>query len=763
MAVFNPDVPDQPMPNYTGYSKGISPVEGNKTWGLIAKGVGDVLENTVQAYDLQNKAEIDKKVDAGINEIRDAEIQRLSAAADVVTGKTGAGPAPTALNPTTNPADAQTPPLNLLDPNKSENIPPEVAQAGEYAANARMAGLNSTRDVSKELKLYYDAKMLMFAKSIRSQYPGYVDYIDQKVSNELGGNPANLVLASQRALLAAQAGQREKEFEYARKLIMEHYNENSAATLALLYAGKKNVLDVVNMINEDLLMEARNKKLRDAVSTSEAARKEGESVAQIALSDAANNIAARTARTLASAWGLKDSSDLSRLLFEYKTQAPGSEGAKLSSEEITKRGYQMQAYLNPMRQELYKYLREVRKDSNGNDYTLLQRINPANEEAFINNALAPWKSLAEDYLNKNTGAAALKHELIDAAKNDTFYRYYTEKGAIGAQFRAMDAFHRGMGQNFLEWWVPQFFKQNTDLMAKSKTGVAGLLNWELARYSLGTSDPNLPPERWDTPTINQTIEDFKKNDEPPEMYKAILRFPELIYDPRFNEANPEAAKNLAMAAFHPSGRFILDKFPLDRTDPRTKLPILGANTVFDRWFDKKMSDTLWRLYGGKGAGWNNYKDAGETMFHSLLRRDIENLNQINMFSVNKGTGPVLMYEIGFDPDKSELKLYRTRGDDPWYKDHIPQERLANASLERVNRGLDKLKHLYEIDGTPLNERLVLMLANAGLKYGQITNLPDQIYNAVVRARNLKDPFRTTITGKDESKPSTSNLKGIGEK
>lgn len=171
MAVFNPDVAPgrDEMPNWTNVTRPISDLEVDKSAGLRLGATGDALEGIGGTVDVAMKDHIGKDVRQTVEKTR-AEFtstleQARNAQLSSVTG--GNDILPVNATPTSNP-------------------PPAVVQGINKINSVQAAYSNG-----KINDTYYSQRLMADVTSLRAKYPGYVDYIDQKVSSITGMNPAN--------------------------------------------------------------------------------------------------------------------------------------------------------------------------------------------------------------------------------------------------------------------------------------------------------------------------------------------------------------------------------------------------------------------------------------------------------------------------------------------------------------------------------------------------------------------------------------------
>lgn len=203
MAIFNPDVPDSQAPNWTGASKPITTPEGNKAglylgqasaYGSQAiaegiKGAGELLSTGIKAADEYIKEGIIKPQErAGIETVRDNFTEALQAK-QVELNLRALNPR-TPSNPDQNNGGGDGDSLGGSTA-QDANVPTPITSGLEKANT-----LESALSAKKISETHYIGELNSLAKSLRAQYPGYVDYIDNEMSKVTGMNPANAYFKS---------------------------------------------------------------------------------------------------------------------------------------------------------------------------------------------------------------------------------------------------------------------------------------------------------------------------------------------------------------------------------------------------------------------------------------------------------------------------------------------------------------------------------------------------------------------------------------
>ena len=203
MAKFNPDINPTADASYLGLSKPITQPESDKSLGLLFKGIGDVVEGAVKGADTVMKRSIDNDVYSAIDSERDNYAIGLDKAKATVTGR-----------PTDDPAN----------PEGSVGLLPIGQKAPENLETTinSVSSLQGAYTAGKLSPTYYYARLNAIAKDMRSQYPGYRDYIDSKISSVTGVTPANAYIQSITADINHSMEKKNSENEKVLSFLRQH-------------------------------------------------------------------------------------------------------------------------------------------------------------------------------------------------------------------------------------------------------------------------------------------------------------------------------------------------------------------------------------------------------------------------------------------------------------------------------------------------------------------------------------------------------------
>lgn len=174
MVVFNPQAPSVNAPNWTNISRPISDIVADKSKAIAISGAAELLDSGVKVADQLTKQSIDTDTREGVETLRDAYTDSLKAIRNAQLAS--ADPTNSQANSTLLPQDVATPPPGL------QNGLERVKQLGTALAQNGGGKINDT---------LYTGALNSLAKQLRNSYPGYKDYIDDRIKSVSGVDPAN--------------------------------------------------------------------------------------------------------------------------------------------------------------------------------------------------------------------------------------------------------------------------------------------------------------------------------------------------------------------------------------------------------------------------------------------------------------------------------------------------------------------------------------------------------------------------------------------
>lgn len=207
MAIFNPEVPvgRDDMPSWLRQTSPISSLEVDKSAGLGLATIGTGIEGATEIATNTSKDIINKDVRSTVEPIREDYTNQLLAGRAIIQG------AGNVTAPSSSGQDGQ--PLSLLTTNDANMSVPASLDQGLNKVGSIQAFMQNGNGKTSVDQTYYDMRLKDAVTGLRSRYPGFVDYIDSKVSAITGMNPANETVNDLQRQLAQLQTNKKSEFD----------------------------------------------------------------------------------------------------------------------------------------------------------------------------------------------------------------------------------------------------------------------------------------------------------------------------------------------------------------------------------------------------------------------------------------------------------------------------------------------------------------------------------------------------------------------
>ena len=703
MAVFNPNVPDTQDPNYLNYFKPISDIPADKSVGIALEGAGKGLEVAVSATDNLIKKSIDDKIYAQTDKLRDEYTANLEAVRNIQSNSiTADSTTPDLLGPT----QEVKPPLNLES--SLQNVNNLVAAK----ANGK---INDT---------YYTQQLTSMVKGIRAEHPGYREYIDQKVSQVTGMNPANayyknLMEDVNRGL--TQAGDERKQMQ---TLIRQNMELPNMPMIARLYdSNKLNKYDVMEYVNKYQSMMYGYKMMQTQREAAKGTREELAANASRDFTIEANGYVQNSLETLQLGTGTQ-SIEGARKFLDEMAQDPSKADPRQIQSVVTA--------LRSKRDELAMFLkkRSNQLDNTGQSYASRMGGGDKVDEA-IKSSLSTLDGYIDSINNKNFGVGTSLQRHVQAINDRTQVDLLENKEA-GPFLQKVQALN-SIAPQYSELFMKSGLMANID----KKLGA-----WLQEKRVDAATQPDFLSKGKVT-TLKQHLDntDAKNIGSNTRAYNNLFDIPKTIADPNAPDA---VKKNIAMYAFSPENYGILDRIKMDYYDPVTKNFVPGKYSIFTRMSSPDITENMWKLRQTDPEGaklWAWYGQWSENEFGKLFRNDISTLNDSKDYRV----------KFYWDSDNKRLGVVDDNGH--------PITRLGGTGLaatgsqntvlnavNRINSGLTNLRNIQEREGGDVSVYLLQQLQILGMD----KDIAKDINQAIISSnkKNLES-FEDTFFNKDK--------------
>jgi hypothetical protein len=738
LANFNPSVPATKDPNYLSYSRPITQPESDKSaqyagqaeayqgksseyqgdvdlyrgkesqyqggaLEALFKGIGDVFKSGVTATDQYFKKSIDTDLYTAVDAQRNQYTQQLEETAaggarGQPSGATGyAGAAPSADGP-----------MNILNPSARSN--PDGLDKGLQ----RIDTIVAARANDKMSETQYIGNLSSIAKGLRTQYPGYREYIDQKISESTGMNPANAYVKSLikdiDASVSAQKGETEKTTAMLRKEI-----ENGTPYAAQAYDIFQQTGNVswanawVSKMNSQKFFWKNEEDRRKY-------EQGGRDEEKADVFKKADLLGAQTADNHFEMITVPGGLDSAKTVSDFVIGQTNGSSPKLRQEDAQALGQRIMAQQATATNAIYQtYVQKGWITAMGGPEEAMKRAQAAT---------SMFKTVGEYIYNEKYGPAFAAINQNKSMVADTLNQWYSNKD-MGPFIRDMAALEQAgptYGSKLLERFVTDVniepkmkeFVNNQVLGMASQTDYVKNGIAKTQKQALESIQSRMP----DDPS-----NPGKKLPVPAAATEQVIR---LVDDIASKDATDAQKINIARAAFDPKNRDLLEKFERDsasnfKPGPQLNGPVKGRSTLFERMTSQAITSEIARLDKTSPGVLKMYQNWAESEFAKHIFRD--EINELKNIQSLPGT------KVSWDNENMRIKLDVTapggkynpfpsssssRGSGTPAAPSTSQFLAAQDNVERLNRGLETMKGVAKAAGGDVNAYVFKLLKFNGV-------------------------------------------------
>lgn len=722
MADFNPSIPNANDPNYFKYSDSISNIKPDTSTGEALSTIGTGITGATKLADQTVKSILDKSVSEQVDKQREG----FTSALETVRGGIVPAPAQTASGGSVA--------LSFADSDSTE----APAPAAITSALGKVDAVQSALAAGKVNDTYYTQQLNSISKSLRAQYPGYRDYIDGKIAEMTGVNPANAYIKNLMEDINRQQTSKKTEYDkdldlargdlsklpganeqfqrlsndpsYAPKFREWHYEENEKA----------------NAIERQNAMRANMKGTKEDIATqrTEDFTKE----AGMTVDSNFHNI-------------LKVSGMETPAAIMDTVQDMAQNPGKYTEQQMEAFAVKMQAQKSALSIQLKQKSNQL---INGTSYA--SDIGSDKVDNIIKSQLASYDGVIDALKNKDAGAAFYQMNQARAMLDQTKGNLLSNKD-YGEQLRN--------------------FKTVSDMAGPALGGVfvgkvmqSGLPDRLAPLFSANRAEAIAQPglDKTGQPvTITQQMGDIKNDKrispaERAQLFNSMIDITDNITDPKA----PDSVKaNVIKHLFDPSNAGVLSNFKADYYDPDTKKNVGGKTAVWTRLTKPDVTDNIARIAKSDPEAGQEYANWVKTTGRDLIGQDVRNLNHFTghdnlSFEWDNKSHQIELKDAEEKPGSQRLGL-GVPGSisgtiappmDKGYKFQVQQ------TVKRLNDALKNLSHVSESFGGDTESFLLQTLQDYGLNNeGKVTGLPKSLGDAVAASRKpqkrLDDAFGDT--------------------
>lgn len=730
MSEFNPQIAPEGRENFFRYSepiKGIQPPESDKSTGIALASAGTALDsaatlakNTAEAFirdDVRKTVEKTRSdFTADLNTARDAIVP---AAVQTTSGVTAG-----------NPMDS----MNLMK-GPEESTVPEGVKNNVTSAVDKLDSLKSAFINGHINDTYYHMQLDKNVTSLRSKYPGFVDYIDEQVSKITGVVPANAVVndlmqdinraatnkkTEQDKILDLARGAMTKGFDKAQQMYQRLQADPSFTPAFLNWYTEENA--------KDTRLERDNRERANRKGT----REETEITNKEALTDFISTKISSDLNATLTLTGANKPETMMDILAHAKNDPNYYSGPQME-EFATK----ILAHQSELRSQFI-----LMTNQNG----MTKAVGGvAARDAELDSQLKFYSSIYDAVKGGGPNGAALAYFHMNQANsilNESKYNY--SKGPLSEYLRNWKLVSDDLGPiAAAQVLMPSLSKENIPARLQGRFK-------ELAVELRAQPNPDEPI------TINKQVTDLKddkriKPEDKAAIPYVIKSLVNTVEDLKSNEISNEEKTKIVRGLFTPGNNSFMDHFTTDYTTPtpdrKGTIFYPGKQTVWTQLTDKGVTNAVSAM---DETSKNYYLNWTKITGREIIGQDVRTLNHFtghdNLYFewTNNGDGkPFLKLkdkEGALAPPTASNDPYAPAPTPPPSKGYVAQ---VQATVDRINKVLPNLNHVLNTFGGGNTEQMLLeTLQQYGMNFeGKVTGLPKAFGDAVAASRKPLKPAK----------------------
>lgn len=679
MAKWNPEIQSRDPKDYLGASRAIDPISPDKTGEEVLKGLGNIVEVGIKGADTVVKEKLYEEIYAKADTQRQVQTAGLEQ-----VQKSGQ-------------------PQNILTP-QGDDIPEGLAHLEQ-----NVGSLHGAMGSGKISNMAYWGRLNELAKGLRTQYPGYKDYIDTTISQITGHNPANQYLTSLVSEINRSQSTLNADRNKIASLFSTHIRVPGVAEMRSQWeAGNKTNQEVFAFISKNL---------------EHIHRKEVSEANMTIYNNNASFVASESSKIADAEAGIAVDNYLSTVTLpngekarEYIGKVQRGE-IRVGDDQAREFGTILRSYRTQADAAVWAGWQVANKDG----VSMVDRLGgAAKAREKLDVHMKSFDKINEDVYNNQFGIAFINKNFV-AAKLDSATAHMISDTSVGDFAIKLGVTQKLAGPNYVK-----------DLVTLAiGDGIATDLQGYFSKKALDLhiqTDPNKPQ------TFDKAIKEAKTfgvgdpkrgrtEQEGATFYSGILKQVTTLTNPK---APDELKKNIAKAAFDPANREMLNNFVRDNIDPQTRQPVPGQYAVFRMFANAAITKEIVRLSESDPQLLINYKDWVNTSFGRILfRNDIIQLNEVKTHN---------LVSVGWDTEKVQwtspkiIPSNRTLGRD-FHTLSVHMTR-AQRTVDELNEGLRIVKSVAEATGEDPNAYVGQQMLDAGLDFKSV---PTSLTGAMLEA------------------------------
>jgi hypothetical protein len=698
MAAFDASTPaPQEAPNYLRYSRSISDIPPNKSGEILFKGIGDAIEEGVKGLDETLK----KHAEYLGQQLGDQE------QTDFLNG--------------VKVADSLT--------RQQDNAPQAIKDGLDFIQrNEDAKSQGRIRETEYYRNLYEKAKQL------RSQWPGYRDYIDKGVEKATGITPnANKYIQSLLSDINERLTKQDKITNEVVSQAVRQAGEGApgmADNVIAYQNGKLSAQDLLKYSNRANALKWNSQQDVDRMHSVEAGDKIGQSAAEKVINGTVPMAYSHMLDGLTVNIGPKN----------YNVQELMDSVAKGEKPDIPDEAFQQLAQFENQRYLRLRAQQEAEFNKPGpNGQPSVRVMAGSSYKKTMDDAYEQHKQFQEAMTNKDIGAMFRTKNAAEAQLNGGVYTAL--QGSLRPTLLALNAFNKAGGSNLTPLIYSELNKQGVGKIDQNSIGSL------IANLATNTKLKGIDSLSKSVDTVVYGSRDSTGQPNPAAV-NAMIKIPaQMLTSP---ELTDDAKMNIIRSTFSPSNYNLFSKIEMDYTTPDGR-KISGRYGAFSYFTSPETAKEIKRLSGIYGSNvYENYKNWSEVAFtNDLFARSLKTLAETEKapnyeihWKVPEGGGP---------PQFVGQQLYRSsnRGtarvtdlQNPW----------VQHNLDNINEGIRSMYNVYKQDREEgaIPARLLQIMHSSGISADEGNSLARGLLIAIGAKQKLEDAMKSQQRAPDAS-------------
>lgn len=723
MADFNPQVAQgrDDMPSWLKSSAPISDLQVDKSGGIAWSTAATGLEQAAGLAKQTAEDVIGKDVRDTVEPIRNDFTKELELARNAQTSSVVPAPAQSGTGAT----------ADLYMSSQPKQAVPDAIDAGVSKVQALQSALAN----GKINDTYYDLRLKSAVTQLRSTYPGFTDYIDQKVSSITGVNPANAYINNLMQDINRAQTTKKSAVDTAVDTAMKSGYPQSGAMIQRLQSEGETFLPKFQQ------WYSQNTELDASIKRKDALRKDAQGdkaeVGEQRKADWTNEVGSNVATNLSSMVKIAGLDQPQNILKMVEDGAANPD--KYTEAQYKQLGTQLLAQKAVLERQLTARMNQTSKDSQGRTYSYASDVGSEQAASTIKSQLGIYDTMADALINKKDASLAFwaanhSQAILDQSKDNLL-----SNETIGNFSAKMSNFNELYGPNWTNLVTTSALRKNID------TRMGAYLDNDMLDARLGTNSVTMKQHL-------ESVDKLQKQDKISVGMKSryIGNLVNIVDDIKNPNAPDSDKANVIKYIFSPEGQGILRHIKTDYTDPNTGKPVTGKYSVFQRLTSDDVVKEVGRLSKSDpsiGKMYKNYleNEAGSQLFY----KEMQNLNQFTghddlhfKYNTGSGNGPP---QIELIPPKNTPA--------PGPAGLAPQAPASQGYLfqvqkivNRVNDGLAGMSRVENGLGGNPNEYILQFLQRSQVDLGKNwEGLPGKLVDAIAASRSPQRRIEDTFS------------------